>query len=464
MNFPPTFHGMRLPTLLLLACATAPAAGGQSLPLRDALDRADQSAFGVRAARGQADAAAAAQTAALRGILPSVRLEGGFARTDDPIGAFGTALRQRILTSADFDPARLNRPAPISNYSGALVLEQPLINGDAWAGRMAAARGADAADASTEWTRLTMHADVVRAWFGAILAAETVGTLESADAASRAHVAQAESMVRQGLATRSDALLADVKAGEVEAQLADARAQAETARRLLALAIGDVSLSMALPARLPASAQLAALIAADTAALDAAQRADVVAARRALEAAHLDVDRARALYLPRLNGIVRYDWNSAARVYGGDHSWTVGVMATWTPFAGAGEIADRQAAGGRAAAAGAMYEAAVARAGVELEQSANALRAALQRLAIADRGVAQSAEAHRIVARKYDGGLATVVELLDASATETRAALDASAARYAVIDAATRRRQALGRDPGSLAALDDAGAVAERRP
>lgn len=459
---------MRLsPATPLAFCVLALAphrAATQALSLRDALEHADRSAFAVRAAHGNVRAASADVTAALQGILPTLRLESGVARTTDPIGAFGTTLRQRILTSADFDPTRLNHPAPITNYAGAIVLEQPLLNGDAWVGRAAAARGADAAEASAEWTRLGSRADIVRAWYGAVLAGETVGTLEAALTAARAHRSQAESMVRQGMATPSDALLASVKAGEVEAQLADARAQRATARRLLALAIGDIAADVALPGALPASSRLVSVVAVDTMAALRDLRADVAAAERAHDASRLDLDRARTRSLPRINGVVRYDWNSAARLYGGERSWSVGVMATWTPFAGAGDLAQRQAASGREATARAMLDAATARADVEREQTLDALRAALLRLHIADRGVAQSDDAHRIVERKYAGGLASVVELLDAAATRTRAALDAAAARYAVIDADVARRKALGFDPGALALLDDPGPVARRQP
>jgi outer membrane protein TolC len=436
-----------------------PAQPARMLTLGDALARADRDGFHNRIAAGTAEARRAAATAALRGILPSVRVEGGWVRTDDPIGVFGTRLRQRAIAQADFDPARLNHPAALGNYVGGLVLEQPLINADAWLGRRAALRGAAAADAEAEWTRLATRVDVVRAYYGVTLAHERVGTLAAAARAAHAHVRQAEAMVRQGLATKSDALLAAVRAGEMDAQLADAAAEARTAVRRLALALGEgAAFAPALPERLPAAARIREVIAGDTADAAVGARADVDAARGGLDAARIDVRRARSLHLPRLNAFARYDWNSASRPYGGDRSWTVGVMASWSPFAGASELAELRGAGGREDAARAMADAARERALLEGEQTASALRAALARLAIAERSVLQAAEAHRIVARKYEGGLATVIELLDAAAMETQSALGLSAARHAAITAAAERRRALGRDPGTLAALDDASA------
>jgi hypothetical protein len=135
----------------------------------------------------------------------------------------------------------------------------------------------------------------------------------------------------------------------------------------------------------------------------------------------------------------RYDWNSATGLSSGDRNWTVGVVASWSPFAGASELADVEATAGRAQAAQAQAEAARASAQLEIEQTRTALSVALTRLDIAEHAAAQSAEAHRIVSRKYGGGLAAVVELLDAQAAETQSALALSEARWSAIVAGRRK-------------------------
>lgn len=450
--------------LVVLAGAGAASAAGAQLTLGDAIRQADRAAYANRAAAGTADAQAAQSLAPLKGILPSVRVEAGYVRTNDPIGVFGATLRQRTVTAANFDPRRLNYPGAIGNYLGGIVVEQPVFNADAWTGRRAAARATDASRASEEWTRLSTRVDVVRAYYGAVLAAERARTLESAAVAAHAHVAQAEAMVRQGLVTKSDALLASVRAGEIDMQLAEARGGAATSRQQLAVLLGgDGGAGAAIPpvpANLPSSDRIVALTAADTADVPAGERADVRAATRGLDAARADALRAGSAWLPRVNSFARYDWNSADRLYGGDRNWTVGVMASWNIFAGASDLADVQATRGRVAAAQAQAEGARAHARVEVEQSRIALAVALARLTIAERAAAQSAEAHRIVGRKYEGGLATVAELLDAQAVETQSALSLTQARWGAIVAAAERRQALGLDPATLAALDETPAVA----
>jgi outer membrane protein TolC len=323
---------------------------------------------------------------------------------------------------------------------------------------------ADATRATEEWTRLSTHVDVVRAFYGAVLASERAATLRTAARAAHGHVAASEAMVRQGLVTKSDALLAAVRAADIDAQLAEAEGAAIIARRQFAMLLGrigaDSSPDLIAPARLPSSPRISAEVAGDTARLPALPRADVRAATDGVDAAHADAMRARATLLPRVNGFARLDWNSASRLYAGDRNWTVGVMASWNLLPGPGELADARATAARTAAARAQADAARATARLEDEQTRIALIVALTRLDISERAAAQSAEAHRMVSRKYEAGLAPVVELLDAQAAETQSALRLSQARWDAIVTDAERRRALGLEPATLAVLDDATTAA----
>ena len=453
-----SYHSAVLAALAVTTFA-APLARAQNAPrvltLSAAIEQADQFAYANRGAAALVRGQQAASTGALRGILPGVRLEAGYARTSDPIGAFGTTLRQRGITEQDFNPATLNHPASAPNYAGAVVLEQPMFNADAWLGRRTATRAVDALRASADWTALNTGAEVIRAYYGTILAAERAATLDAALRAANEHVRQAEAAVKNGLVTPFDALLASVKAGDVETQLIEARGDLATARAALVTAIGSPrETRFSLPDVLPPSGDIRAHAALAIDAGATMHRSDVVAARAAVAAADADALRARSSYVPRLNGVARYDWNSALRPYGGEGSWTVGVMASWSVFSGGAEIADARATIARRDAAIAALDATEALANVERERTANMLRTTLARLDIAERSVRQSTDAHRIVTRRYDAGLATVVDLLDAAATETQQRLALASARFGLIVATADRRKALGLDPRTLRALD----------
>lgn len=439
---------------IVVAILAVPAAGSAQTPLtlEEALRRAEPAAYANRIAKAQSDAESARVLETYRGVLPSVRVEAGWARTTDPIGVFGTTLRQRSITQADFDPARLNHPAPVNNWAGGLIVEQPLFNADAHLGRAAASKAAAASEASLAWTEAGTQLEVTKAYFGAVLAGERVTTLEAAAAAAAAHVRQAETLIANGLATRSDALLAQVKAGEVDAQLTEARGSAILARKGLAVLLGAPDEELLPAGRLPSADAVLALAGAELPA-EPVSRGDVTAALKGLDAAVADARRAKALYMPRINAFARLDWNSELRPYAGDENWTAGVMVSWSPFAGASELAEIRAASARERAARVGAEAAAARARLEIEQAEMRRDVARQRLEIARRAIRQSTEAHRIVARKYEGGLATIAELLDAAAIETQSGLGLSAAIHELIIAEAERRHATGMDLGALASL-----------
>ena len=432
---------------LLLMLALPAVAAAQVLTPAEALTRAEQRGFANRIAAGQAGAQAGQAMLPLRGILPSVRVEASYLKTTDPLNAFGFLLRQRAVTPAAFNPALLNDPSSIGNLSTGLVVEQPLFNADAWLGRRAAGAAAGAMEASARWTRSGTSVMVLRAYWGAVLAEEQVNMLEVAATAGRAHVREAELVVQQGLATRSDALLARVKSGEIEARLVAARGEARIAKRGLAVLMGDPAdtnwtLPDTLPSAMAVTERAAAAMGEDAA---PAERADVQAASLGARAARADRRRAQSLYLPRLNGFGRVDWNDPDQPFAGKSAGTVGVMLSWSPFAGASELAELKATGGRLQAAEAMADAAEGQAALELAQAAERLTVAREQLAIQDVALAQAREAHRLVTKKYAGGLSSITELFDATAAETGAALAHAAARYDLLVAVAERQKAMGK-------------------
>lgn len=437
----------------MLGLSLAPSAAGAQLSLAAALAEAEANAFTNRMSRATAAADRAEALAPLQGVIPTARIEASFVRTTDPIGAFGTTLRQRSVTPADFDPARLNFPPPINNYQAGVVLEVPLLNPDAWLGRRAAVMGAEASESRAAWTIAQTRRDVVRAYYGAVLAADRVTTLTTALQAARAHVSQAESMLRQGMVTKSDVLLAKVRSDEIEIQIAEARGSTTTALQQLALLLGrDPNDVPTVPAELPPDSIIREV--AQALPGDALARADVEAAELAQDAARADALRTRSQLLPRVNALARYDWNAPSQLFGGDKNWTVGIIASLPLFDGGKTLSSIRAATARADIAHSMAELARAQATLDDERTRTALTVALERLTIAERAEQQAAEALRLVERRYAGGLAPVTEWLDAQASATASALAHSAARYETIGAIADRRHALGADPGALASLD----------
>ncbi len=447
-----------------LTPATAP-----PLSLTAAMREADRGAFANRLAQAASDGDAARARQTLQGVLPAARIESGVVRTTDPIGAFGTMLRQRRVTAAAFDPARLNDPAAITNVQSGVVVEVPLLNADAWAGRRAATDAATAGRANGDWTARSTRSAVVRAYYGAVLATEQITTLQQAARAAEAARRQVLAMVSQGLVTKADALQASVRVSQVTAALLTAQNDAETAQRQLGVLLGRAgTLVPVVPTMLPSDSLVRALAVADTSVVEHGPtprdgehvsprvdgRADVRAADAGLLAADANIQRAQRTMLPRLNGFARYDWNTPTALFAGQKNWTVGLMASWALFNGGGTIAEVGAARATASSARAGADALRAKAALEDDATRRAVIVALQRLDLATLAAEQSREAHRLVDKRYAGGLTTIAELLAAEASATGASLAQSASRFALIEAIAAHRLAIGGDPAALAQLD----------
>lgn len=454
-----TARPFRRTALLIAAAAIVPLTGraqDHRVTLRDALGHAATGAVTNRVARAASDAASASRIGAWRTILPTLRVDAGFVRTNDPTGAFGTSLRQQRITAADFDPARLNAPAPIDNFTGALVIEQPLFVLDGWLAARAGARAGEGARRAAEWTAVTTQADVIGAWFGVILAAERANTMTAATVAARSHVSQAEAMLEAGFVTKSDVLLAAARAGDLKVLRLDAVRDSIMARRQLAMLLGDRA--PALPESLggfPGDSIVEGM-ARDIGSLEPRLRADVQGAQAGAASADANANRARATMLPRVISFARRDMNSTDRPFSGSSNWSVGVMASWSLFSGASELGDQRVAVARSAGAAAHLAGARANANLDLERTSLSLQTALARLVIARSTKDHAREAHRIVTRKYEGGLATVAELLDAAVAETQALLGLSATRHSLIMAIADRLRATGHEPARMAVLGDA--------
>lgn len=413
----------------LLILAMLPPFSARALTLQEALEQSDRSSYSGKISRSRLDQRSGQELSSLQGMLPTLRAEGGWSATDDPLGAFGTRLRQRSVTMASFDPSALNDPSRASGWNAALVAEVPLVNLDAWKGRAAASGAVEAARRRLEAERIRARSETTRAYFDAVLAQAAVRTWRGALEAAQAHSNQAASGNREGTVLRSDLLLSEVRVGEVEASLAKAQSDSALALRRLSFAMGMPTSAIGSLESFP---QSPALHAAAAALPESGKRPEEEAGKADSKAAELDAARVGAALLPRLNGITRMDWNASGSPFSKDPSWTVGIQASWTLHA-TGEVGDRKAARARAEEARTLE--AMTRAKLDLEEAslASGLKLALQRLDIAETAVAQTAEAHRLTARRYQEGLATMTETLEAAALETSSKLSLESARHDVV-------------------------------
>lgn len=435
---------------LFVVLATAGFAAAANLDLATALRLADEKAFGNQMASARAEAASGQNLAAWAGFVPTARIEAGAMITDDPLGAFGTRLGQRRVSMASFDPASLNDPDAIASLSTSFIAEVPLLNLDAWHGKFAASRNLKASERNMDLERNRIRAQVVEAWFGVGLARAAVGTWESALVVARSYENQANSGRRNETATKSDVLRSRVEAASIGGSLAKARTDAILAEKRLALLLGGGPL----PGQIPAIDLTDSVLKAQTLGAKGPENTleqEVVGLQA--EAARAAWCRARDAFLPRVNGVARVDWREHASMFQKDPSWTVGVVASWNILGGAQIMGSQKEAHGRWREAQTGHEALRAQQAMERDVEHARLADALERLDIERGSLEQAAESHRIVSRRYDEGMATITERIEAGALETRIRLEMVGLRQIAVSSLAKLSLLEGHDPARLISL-----------
>lgn len=433
-----------LPALLL---ASGPL-HAQSLDLAQALALSDRLATSTRLSLQKVEEARGDLRAASAAYLPSVRLESAWGATTDPLGAFASRLGQRRIAAQDFNPAELNDPDAVPGWTAGVVTEVPLINIDAW-------KQVGLASGQVELRRLesrralqTAHSDVLKAWHGLALARRSVQAWSKAAEAAGTARRDALSASEQGMSDRSKMLQARVRAAEIEAEFAKANAEESLAGQSLAVLLGGFPVSEG--ARIEGIAVDSLRLFSESLSASGPSVA-LNLSRTNHSLARADLSRARAAWLPRLNGLARLDWKGRGEPDDRDPAWTVGLAARWDLFQGLREWGEEASARARLAMA---REGLASRERLEvLERNTWALRSklALERLGIAEEAIEAAAEVSRVAQRKYAEGLMEQSEWLGALAEEAKAVVALEALRLEAVEALGNHAMALGVDPARMA-------------
>lgn len=381
----------------------------------------------LRIAAAREEIARAEGRASAARLLPRVDGGAGWTRSVDPVFAFGTKLRQGRFTEADFALDALNDPSPVEDWTAGAEARWAALDLGLWAGRSAAEdRAAAAGWERARARRATVFATRVR-WFAA---AAAEASLEAAEASLEAAGATHELFQRrreEGLLTRADALQAEAELRAAEAGVADAERAVRRARQELALQLGWDPEVEAVPAdslRPPDPGP-------PVDGFRAARRSDLRALEADRRAAEARARQANYAFLPAVEAFARVESHATGPLESDGTDWTAGVALRWNFFSGFGRFAERDRARAAEVIAETRYEDALRTARAEVDQARRAVSAA-RRAAAAMRAAAAAAEEGRsLIRRRFEEGLATAADLLQA---EARASLMRSRAVEALAD------------------------------
>lgn len=426
-----TIAGVYLALSFLLTLAVAfYSYAAESLTLEQAVETALKNNPGLKAADAQVEAADAGVLHSASAFLPKVNLSETWSKSDNPLMVLGTKLNQEILTAADFNPSVINNPEPMSNYNTRLSVVQPIFNGGKeYIGRAQAKLAKDASIQDRERTRQETVYNVIKAYYGLLLAKEYHKVALQSLETSAANVKLAEARYRAGAVLQSDLLRAKV-------QYAEVKEMATRSDNNIRLAGAGLNFAMGVPqgSEYEVSGTLtqqefnADVNGVINEALN--KRPDLMAMELNRKNAEKSVSQARTDYLPSLNLMGQVDWNSSAIAGDDAKSWAVMAVFQWNLFDGLATRSRVKEALATSSRMTSLEE--QTREGVQLQarQSYYNVTASLDRITATASSVQEAEEGLRIVQKRYETGMTTFVDVLGAESALIRARTNSLQALY----------------------------------
>ncbi|HYJ88019.1 MAG TPA: TolC family protein [Pyrinomonadaceae bacterium] len=371
-----------------------------------------------------------AQLAAARATRwPFLQASETVTRSNNPVFVFGSLLEQGRFGADNFLLSSLNNPDGITNFRAVLSVRVPVFDQRQSQARIDLARlSQQQADQQTELIAQQIRFDVLKSYYGVLLAESRVVVAEEAIQIATADLKRIKDKFETGFVVRSDLLAAQVQLSEFRQQKIQALGELAIAQAALNTALGlPVNLSHTITDQL--SERIFNVEAPDELIrLALTHRPEYARALLAVRMNARQVRGARDEVLPRVDAYTSLGISGRSPVTGSS-DYAMGASVTVNLF-----DAGRKARINQARAAGAIAEA-------EQEQLANQISfevvrayqqfvSARERLHVVGQTSAQATEVLRIVRDRYHEGLTTITEVLRAELTLVRARTDVLTARH----------------------------------
>jgi outer membrane protein TolC len=376
-----------------------------------------------RIAELEARSAAAAATEASRGAArqPIVSVLGGYTRTNH-VTEFGISVPGL--------PPRVIYPDIPDNYRARLDVQWPIYT----AGRVDALERAARAErqASQEdlaAARADLRLEITRAFWALVTARESEQVVTRSLASIDAHVRDLQSRLEQGLIPPNDLLSAQAQQSRQRLLSIEAGSQRGIAEADLRRLLGTDGPEPLVPAGSLEPPDVPVPAAETLVARALGQRPERRALAERAGAARERIAAASAASLPQVAVAGGYDYaRPNPRIFPRsrtwDDSWDVSVNATWALWDGGRSRADRTEAAATARAAEARVLDFDRQATFEVRQRRLEVESSRAAISTAAEGVRAAEEAFRVVGERFNAGVATNTDVLEAEAALLQAQLD----------------------------------------
>jgi len=363
-------------------------------------------------AGGHSREAAREQIGAARSWLrPKLTFEERYMKTDNPTFAFSSKLNQSRFDNADFAVDNLNDPDGIDDFMTSISFSQALYSREASLGVQMARTQSEALDHDYERNREKVLLDVLEAFIGGETARGYRTTAQKGLEDARAHLEIARSRVEAGLGLESDLLRAEVSVKESEERLISAQKNTSLASRSLGLILGQEGPVEAAGELIPVPDLKPVTYYEEI----SKNRDDLLAMAKRVHNARLNIDKSAARFSPTVGLGGSYQINShTAPLDEEGSSYQVSAFFRWDLYSGGLKGHTDSGARYGLMEAEAYYEGLRKEIIFRINEAYLNVREASRGRELASSRLSLAEETARLIEKRYENSLATVVELLDA--------------------------------------------------
>ncbi len=391
-----------------------------SLTLSESIQIAAKENPKVKAASFQEEALRSQVVQAQSGFFPVIDFTETYNRTNNPMWAFGTKLNQEVITAADFNTETLNDPDDISNFASAVSMTWTVYDG----GRTKinwkqAQHNHIIASLVLKQTIQDVIAQTAKAYIDMLLAQKHLMVIEQSLDIAKANLKMVGSRFASGFVVKSDFLRAKLRVAELEQQRLQSESQVKVAEAILSATMGytdDRPLRLVSP--LNRCVETTGTV-GDWTEIALTRRPDLEKLSYQEDIAKAEINKAHAEHFPDLRLIGNYEINSEDFSDTGDN-YTVGAVMRVNLYSGNRISSKTKSAKSSLRSAQALRKNLELMIRVQVRESFLNTKSAWQRIVVAQDAVEQAKESMRIVKNRYQNGLLTIVDLLDAELTQQK--------------------------------------------
>ncbi|OHB32757.1 MAG: hypothetical protein A2X79_01980 [Desulfuromonadaceae bacterium GWB2_53_15] len=406
----------------------------RSFTLKEAIGMALENNNLIKAAGFRSKAAQEGIAITSSGYYPHLFFEETFGASNSPTQTFMMKLDEGRFAQNDFNISNLNHPGTWHDFKTALTVQQPLYSPALAPARNVAEKEAEKEQLSADAVKQDVAFQVLRLYLDVQRSEAQYKAAEKAVSEAQEHRRLAAVRSQAGTGLRSDELRARTHLSSAEQQLITALNDRILTKMQLGITVGlkdgekaDIAEPLTRLARPPQPDELT------RAALE--NRNDLRRTRVELEKADASLKLARSGYLPAIDAFASYQLNAKDVPFGADNdAWMTGVNLKWNIFEGFRTNRERDRATAERSAAAQMLEGKTKDIRFQVQESFLRREEMGKRLEVARHALLDAEETVRLLSRRFENSLATMVELLDAQTAlnQARANLVDTEANYAL--------------------------------